>query len=198
MFIQMFQGRCHQPDQVRDLVTQWREELAADAPGWLGGTFGFTEDDTFIAVVRFESRDDAAANASRPEQQQWWSEVEACFEGPIEFHDCSDVTLMFDGGSDDAGFVQIIQGKVQEPERLKAAVGDMEDLRRLRPEILGATLAIEPDGTFIQTVAFTDEARAREGERQEIPSQAQGRWEDLVQDVTFRDLHDPWFSSPAR
>ena len=38
--------------------------------------------------------------------------MEALFDGPVEFHDCDDVTLMMDGGSDEAGFVQIIRGKV--------------------------------------------------------------------------------------
>ena len=31
----------------------------------------------------------------------------------------------------------------------------------MRPDILGATLAIEADGTYTETVAFTDEASAR-------------------------------------
>ena len=39
----------------------------------------------------------------------------ALIDGPMEFHDCDDVTLMMDGGSDDAGFVQVIRGKVDDP-----------------------------------------------------------------------------------
>ena len=33
----------------------------------------------------------------------------------------------------------------------------------------GGTIAIEPDGTFTQTVAFTTESAAREGESKEMP-----------------------------
>ena len=41
------------------------------------------------------------------------------FDGPVEFHDSDDVTLLFDGGSDDAGFVQVIRGKVDDAARLR-------------------------------------------------------------------------------
>ena len=46
--------------------------------------------------------------------------MEALFDGPVEFHDCDDVTLMMDGGSDDAGFVQVIRGKVDDADTLQA------------------------------------------------------------------------------
>ena len=77
----------------------------------------------------------------------------------MEFHDCDDVTLMMDGGSDDAGFVQVIRGKVDDAARLKAMMDDTErcSTRRGRRSS-AATLAIEADGTFIETIAFTDEA----------------------------------------
>ena len=38
----------------------------------------------------------------------------ALFDGSVEFHDSDDVTLLFNGGSDEAGFVQIIRGKVDD------------------------------------------------------------------------------------
>ncbi len=89
----------------------------------------------------------------------------ALFDGPVEFHDCDDVTLLFNGGSDEAGFVQIIRGKVDDTARLRAVMtSDPEGLHAMRPDILGATLAIEADGTYTETVAFTDEASARSGE----------------------------------
>ena len=114
MFIQIIQGRCTRQDECRELGDRWQRDIAPGAEGWLGGTYGFTDDDQFLAVVRFESRAAADANAARPEQGAWWAEMERCFDGPVEFHDCEDVTLMMDGGSDDAGFVQVIRGKVDD------------------------------------------------------------------------------------
>jgi len=176
------------------MLERWQRDLAPGADGWLGGTYGFT-DDQFMAIVRFESHDAAAANAARPEQGAWWAEMEGLFDGPTEFHDCDDVTLMMDGGSDDAGFVQVIRGTVEDPTTLKAMMADTEQLHEMRPEILGGTLAIEADGTFIETVAFKDEESARRGEQMEMPDDVRQAMESAMRDVSYVDLHHPWFAS---
>jgi len=200
VFIQIIQGKCTRQDELRAMAENWREELGPGASGWLGGTYGFTDDDMFVGVVRFESREAAMANSKRPEQGAWAERMMALMEGPVEYHDCDDVTLMMDGGSDDAGFVQVIRGKVAEPDRLKALMTDTEMLHEMRPDIIGASLAIEPDGTFTETIAFTSEAAAREGERKEMPEEARRDWEQemaSMKDVTYLDLHHPWFASAS-
>jgi hypothetical protein len=197
MFIQIIQGKCTRREELRALADQWREEMAPTADGWLGGTYGFTDDDQFVGVIRFESREAAMRNSERPEQGEWAAKMTGLLEGPVEYHDCDDVTLMLGGGSDDAGFVQIIRGKVGDPTRLKALMGDTEMLHELRPEILGATLAIEADGTFTETVAFTDEASARAGEGKEMPdmpAEVRETLETAMHGATYYDLHHPWFA----
>jgi hypothetical protein len=195
MFIQVFQGPCTRQDEAHELLDAWRRDLAPGATGWLGGTFGFTDDDQLIGVVRFASREDAAANSARPEQGAWAERLTALMDGPLEFHDCDDVTLMLDGGSDQAGFVQIIRGKVDDPARLKAMMADTQALQEMRPDILGATLALEPDGTFTETVCFTSEAEARRGEQTPPPEDVQRELAYAMQSATFYDLHRPWFES---
>src|SRR5688572_4791595 len=201
MFIQIIQGRCHQQDDVRAMLDQWLADIAPGAAGWLGGTYGFTDDGELLAVVRFESREAAAANSERPEQGEWWSRMEPLFDGPVEFHDCDRVVPMLAGGSDDAGFVQVIRGRIDDPDALESGMREMETLlHEARPQIIGATLAIEPDGSFTETVAFTDEASAREAERRTAPDsgpvhEAMSRWEQMVHDLSFHDLHHPWFAS---
>ena len=37
----------------------------------------------------------------------WWAGAEALFDGSCEIHESEDVSMMLDGGSDDAGFVQV-------------------------------------------------------------------------------------------
>ena len=203
MFIQVIQGRCIRQEEMRALSERWREEVAPGAIGWLGGTYGFTDDGELVAVVRFESKEAAEANAARPEQQAFWGQMEKLFDGPVEFHDCNRVVLMMDGGSDEAGFVQILRGRLEDPHALAAGLHEMETmLHEARPEIIGATFAIEQDGTFTETVAFTDEAAAREGERQAIPisgpvHDAMMQFDHMVHDVEYRDLHAPWFASKA-
>jgi hypothetical protein len=201
MFIQIIQGKCSRQDEMRSLAERWRTEVAPGADGWLGGTYGFTDDGELVAVVRFESREAAMANSERPEQQEFWSQMEQLFDGPVEFHDCDRVMLMMDGGSDDAGFVQVIRGKLDDPDALESGLHEMETmLHEVRPEIIGSTFAIEPDGTFTETVFFTDEAAAREGESQAMPASGPVHdrmkqfWENVhVQE--YKDLHAPWFAS---
>lgn len=197
MFIQVIQGPCRRHDELRALAESWRTEIAPHVPGWLGGTYGFTDDDMFIGVVRFTSREAALANSERTEQGDWAERMQALMDGPVEFHDCDDVTLLLDGGSDEAGFVQVIEGRVSDPERAKAMMADASVLRETRPEIIGGTLALEPDGRFIETVAFTDESSARSGEAQEPPPEVRAGLEELMADATFYDLRHPWFASAS-
>ena len=198
MFIQIIQGKCTRQDELRAMAESWRTDIGPSADGWLGGTYGFTDDDMFVGVVRFESREAAMANSARPEQGAWAERMMGLMDGQVEYHDCDDVTLMMDGGSDDAGFVQVIRGKVAEPDRLKALMTDTEMLHEMRPDILGASLAIESDGTFTETIAFTSEAAAREGEQKEMPdmpTEVRETLETAMKDAQFYDLHHPWFES---
>ncbi|HEU4810544.1 MAG TPA: hypothetical protein VFT00_00245 [Nocardioides sp.] len=195
MFIQIIQGKCTRQDELRALAETWRREVGSQSSGWLGGTYGFTDDDMFVGIVRFETREKAMANSNRPEQTAWSEKMRALMDGPVEFHDCDDVTLMMDGGSDEAGFVQVIRGKVDEPERLKQLMADTTNLHEMRPEILGGSLALEDDGTFTETVFFTDEASARAGERQEAPPEIREVLDPIMRNAQFYDLHHPWFES---
>ncbi|MET0999982.1 MAG: hypothetical protein ABWX73_14795 [Marmoricola sp.] len=199
MFIQIMQGRCHDAQRLREVTEEWRETLAAGAEGWLGGTYGVTDDGEFVAVVRFESREAAMKNSARPEQGEWWQRMEACFDGEVTFHDCDNAMLFLDGGSDDAGFVQVIQGRIDDPERFRHFMEQpMDALHEARPEIIGGTIAMEPDGWFTQTVCFRSEEEAREGEQKEMPADMRQEFEDTmshVQDQKYLDLHHPWFAS---
>jgi hypothetical protein len=195
MFIQVMQGRCTRQDEFHALSDEWRRDLAPGATGWLGGTFGFTDDDQMVAVIRFSSREAAEANSARPEQAAFAERMTALMDGPLEFHDCDDVTLMMDGGSDRAGFVQIIRGRVDDPSRMKAMMADVDMLHQARPDVLGATLAFEPDGTFTETIAFSSEAEARANEMKEPPAEIRAELEYAMKGATYYDLHKPWFET---
>jgi len=201
MFIQIIQGTCRDSDALHRQVDMWRQQMAPMAEGWLGGTYGITDDDTFVGVVRFESREAAARNSTRPEQGAWWAETEKCFDGEVTFHDCDEAMVFLDGGADDAGFVQVIQGRVADPQRFaKFMELPMDMLHQARPEIIGGCMAMEPDGRFTETIAFRSEDAAREGERKEMPAELRQVFEDQMaqmQDVTYLDLHHPWFASKA-
>ena len=72
--------------------------------------------------------------------------------------------------------------------------------QRTPPEIIGGTVAMADDGDFTQTIAFTCEAAAREGEKQEMPEEIQQQMAEGMgdmRDITYYDLRHPWFDSPG-
>lgn len=196
MFIQVIQGPCTRQDELRSWAKNWKSEVGGGATGWLGGTFGFTPDDQFIGVVRFTTRETAAANSARPEQGAWAEKMMSLMAGDVSFSDYDDVMEFLDGGSDDAGFVQVIRGKVTDRDQLKVMFADTEGLRAMRPEIIGGTFAVDANGGFTQTVAFTDEASARAGEGAEPPEEIREALGSVMAGASFYDLKEPWFESP--
>jgi hypothetical protein len=199
MFMQIIQGRITDPGAARELMERWQRDLEPGAVGYLGSTHGITDDGMLIAVVRFESAEAARRNSARAEQAAWWQEMERCFAGPISFHDCDDVLVLLGGGSDEAGFVQVIQGRVRDRERLHALAGQASDvIAKVRPDVIGATFAIDDTGFFTQTVAFTSEQAARAAEEQDMPADAARLLDEemaLLDNVRYLDLHQPWFAS---
>jgi len=192
MFIQVIQAKSSKRDEVRALTDEWAE-LPNEGPGFLGGTYGFTDDGDFIGVIRFESKEQAMANSARPETDAMAKRMAELMDGPPTFYDCDDVTVWLDGGSDDAGFVQVIQGTTDDADQLKEVMtDDTADVRQERPDIIGGTFALTDDGTFINTVAFTDEASAREGEKSSSPPEGM---QSVMRDLRYFDLRDPWFES---
>lgn len=199
MFIQVIQGTCRDADMLHRQMDVWRDRLESGAMGFLGGTYGLTDEGEFIGVVRFDSKESAQRNSERPEQGQWWAETEGCFDGPVTFHDCNDVVLMLDGGSDDAQFVQVIQGQLTNAQKFHDFMSQpMDMLHRQRPEILGGTVAIDDNGYFTQTIAFRTEAEARAGEAKEMPADMQEQMsgmDEVMSNVSYHDLHHPWFET---
>jgi hypothetical protein len=202
MFLQVFQGRVTDAAKVRQGLEDWVTRLASGAPGWLGSTEGVTDDGTFVAVARFDSTDSAQRNSGRAEQGEWWSGMSKLFVGEVTFHDCSQVTSFRAGGSDDAGFVQVMQGRTRDMARLRAISEELEQqFPDLRPDLLGYVVGEHDDdpGAFTFIGYFTGEDAARAGEREQPPPEAAEllREEmDLMQDVVYFDLHEPWLHSP--
>ncbi|WP_420753795.1 hypothetical protein [Rhodococcus sp. O3] len=202
MFIQVWQGTVRDRDALLDCMERWTRELLPGAPGYLGSTSGFGDDGTWVSVARFESEEMARRNSDRPEQGEWWAEVERCFDGPITVHDCRDVDTWMGGGSDEAGFVQVMEGHCDDLPRMREVLAEGADrVHELRPEILGGTLAAYGDDGYVETVYFSSEEEAREHERIEIPDDLRPLFEEemrLMGDVHYYDLHAPILTSAGR
>jgi hypothetical protein len=199
MFVQVIQGGVKDPDGLRTSLDRWITDLGPTADGWLGTTWGLYGDKEFIALARFASADAAKRNSERPEQGTWWAEVASSLEGETRFTDYDDVILLGPGGSDAAGFVQVMQGQVVDAERERAMTRDFAQRPMdFRPDILGGVAAIGDDGTFVQAMYFTSEAEAREGEQTPMPPDMQEMMEQSqanTTEINFIDLTSPEFAS---
>src|SRR4051794_22555756 len=166
MFVQIIQGKINDPDLLNRQLDRWRKEIKPGAKGYLGSTSGITADGTSIAVIRFDSEAAARANSERPEQSSWWNETAKAFDGQPTFTESSDVDTLFGGGSNDAGFVQVMIGKAEDPAAFRAWSKEHEGrLKEIRPDLIGGIDAYQPDGSFISTAYFTSEAEARKNEK---------------------------------
>lgn len=203
MFAQVIQGRTNDPAAMWNRSEDWDRTLKPGAEGFLGSTAGVSDDGEVVVVARFESEEAARKNSDRPEQGAWWAETEKLFEGDVAFYDSSDVEVSWGGGSDEAGFVQIMQGRAQNEEmraRWKQAEADAEEwMRENRPDVMGA-LAIWQGTNFTNVMYFTSEEEARKGEQQQPPEGSgeagQDDWMEQVEDLKFIDIKKPYFSSP--
>src|SRR2546423_1062765 len=134
MLVQVITGKVKDADLWRRQSDRWVSELKPGAKGYLGSTGGITPDGRAITIARFESGQAAQANSRRSEQSAWWNETAKAFGEDVTFYDCRDVDTMFGGGSNDAGFVQVIQGRAKDQAKLRKDLPDMEgDLRQRRP-----------------------------------------------------------------
>jgi hypothetical protein len=203
MFIQVIQGRTADAQGLRAAVDRWEKDIAPGAEGWLGSTGGVTEDGRAIAVVRFESEEAARRNSERPEQDAWWKGTEKLFDGEATFRESSDVVVDLQGDPDQAGFVQVMQGRTSDPARARELMTqDPEMWAKFRPDVLGSVEILHDGGAYTMVLYFTSEADAREGERKEVPPELKATMDEMdkltVEEPEFFDLKQPEMRSAPR
>jgi hypothetical protein len=196
MFVQVIEGKVADADRLRQQMDRWNEELRPGAAGFLGTTGGVTDDGRAVFLARFDSAAQAKANSDRPEQGQWWADTASCFDGEVTFTDSEDVEMFLAGGSDDAGFVQVMKSsgvdreQVQEMDRQFEAVA-----AQWRPDLIGSTRVWTGPDRAIDVAYFTSEAAAREGEQKPPPPELAGQsaqFEEMMANTEFLDLRQPW------
>jgi hypothetical protein len=196
MFVQIIQGTVTDADALQRSVERWRKEIKPGARGYLGSTGGVTPDGRGITMVRFESEADAQGNSDRAEQGAWWNEASKAFGDDVTFHNCTEIESLLGGGTDAAGFVQVLQGRTKDQAQMRSTgLAIQDELHAVRPDILGVVVAFHGDGGFSQFLYFSSEEAARTGEK------ALGNDSELSQrlratlegDLTFFDLKEPDF-----
>ncbi|MFP5297817.1 MAG: hypothetical protein ACLGHL_02375 [Actinomycetota bacterium] len=170
-------------------------ESLADRQGWRSAVAGIARTDEFLAALEFTDPPSAAAALSDLTVSGWFKEVEGCLKDP-ETRDSFEGETLIAGTREDAGFIQVIRGRTTDRERWTAINEAMQEVMRThRPEVLAASIAWFDDDHFSETVFFTSEQEAREGESREFPGGMAGLFGELmnlVEDLTYVDVRDPW------
>ncbi|HYY80010.1 MAG TPA: hypothetical protein VFD04_12635 [Actinomycetes bacterium] len=200
MFIRILQGRVADPAGVRAELERWRREVAPDVPGWQRLTAGVTEDRELVALFRYAGR--ATAGIGLAGQAAWERAVGRHLDGPATWHDCTQVYAMKGGDADDAGFVQVVQGRLADPVRLAAARVEVErTLRERAPHVLGVLVAEhadEPGGfTEVSYVTSRHEARAAERAMPVDVAVQLGMVRSYVEGLRFVELREVLLARPA-
>ncbi|MGI8407414.1 MAG: hypothetical protein ACR2L3_02775 [Actinomycetota bacterium] len=199
VFVQVITAKVKDRGGVDADRQRWEKELMPGADGFLGSTGGITSDGQMVLAARFESEEAARRNNDRTEQGEFWSRMESHLDGEASFFETSHVSESSGGGSDDAGFVQVMKGKVNDieaAERLDARMDkEMPDQRK---DVLGSVTAYKDDGNFYTFIYFTSLEEARRGEKEmtENPPAVMGEWMALMDgEMTFYDLEEPWLTT---
>lgn len=197
MFVQVIEGKVSDKAGLRRQMDRWEAELRPGAAGFLGSTGGVTEDGVGFAIARFESAAAAKANSERAEQGKWWTETEQCFDGPVSFTDSEDVEEFLGGGSNDAGFVQVMKTA---DGLARAEVKAMDEkfskhASTWRPDLIGGVRVWTGETSTVEVNYFTSEAEARGNENKEPPAELAemfSQFADVIANTEFLDLSDPW------
>jgi hypothetical protein len=195
MFIQVISGTVTDVDAMQRLSDRWEKELRPGATGFLGVTQGVTDDNKFIVLARFESADAAKKNSERPEQGEWFAEMEKVVDN-VTFHDCSRVETLFGGGKNEAKFVQVMRGRIKDRAKADAMFTRGAEAEKVlgaaRPDVIGEVVAIHDDGDgYTDAVYFTSEEEARANEKKPMPAEAQQmmqEFENALETTEYLDL----------
>lgn len=193
MFVQIIEGRTNEPQALREHGEQWQADVRPHAVGYLGATSGATADGRSIAIVRFKDEASARANSDLPQQAAWWEGMAKLYDGDPTFTESSDVTEWMSGGSDDAGFVQVMKTTGVDRAQVERMDAAMEPFMDSRPDILGGFRIWTGTDSCVDVAYFTSEEEARRGEQAEMPPELQelmAEFSDMGQ-TEYLDLTDP-------
>jgi hypothetical protein len=171
MYVQVIEGRTSQGEALTARGEAWQQEVKPGAIGFLGVTSGVTADGRAITIARFESGDAAQQNAARPEQGTWFEGTAALYDEGPSFTDSTDVTEWMGGGSNDAGFVQVMKSKGVDRAKLEEMDAALEPFAAQRPDLLGGIRIWTGADTCFDVAYFTSEKEARDGEKAEMPEE---------------------------
>ena len=194
MFVQIIEGTTSNPDALRAAGDAWQAEVKPGAIGYLGVTAGVAAGGKAFTIVRFQDEASARANSERPEQGAWFEKhLASAYDAPPTFTESSDITEFMGGGSDEAGFVQVMKSTGVDRAAIERLDQVFDKYVSDRPDIIGGLRAWTGKDSCVDVMYFTSEADARKGESSEMPDdlkKAIAEFGEMGQ-TEFLDLPDP-------
>jgi hypothetical protein len=122
----------------------------------------------------------------------------AAFETPPTIDESADVQLLLGGGSDDAGFVQVVRAAAPDRSGIETLMTAerIAEVQRTRPDLIGSIRLWLADGSFVEAAYFTGESAARTAEQSADFEAAESPFADAYGPMTFVDLPGPIFLTP--
>jgi hypothetical protein len=113
----------------------------------------------------------------------------------VSFAETTDVEILLNGGSDRAGFVQVMTGSAAD----RAAIAELDGLFSAhapawRPDVIGGLRAWLSPTDYVEVMYFTSEADARANEQRDPPAEVAAHvatFQQLMSDVSYLDLAEP-------
>lgn len=194
MIVRCVRGKVRDVEAVTDAIEEWNLKIAPKCLGFLGGTWGIGDDGQLHAYHRFATREDMEELVRDVERLDWYSEkFLPSMETEPEVRHAPDV-IMWNGGCDTAGFVQIVYGRTTDIDSHKELIHKLAMLQIHRPDIVGGYTMFHDNGLFEEVVYFKSEEAAREGEAAAPDGEHAHlieEWQRFAKDVEFVDLRDP-------
>jgi len=193
MFVQIIEGTTSNPDALIAAGDAWQEQVRPKAIGYLGVTSGVGAGGKAFTFVRFQDEASARANSELPEQQAWFEKhLATAYDSPPSFTESTDTDEFMGGGSNDAGFVQVMKSKGVDRAKIEELDKVFEKFASARPDILGGVRAWTGADTCVDVMYFTSEDDARKGEQAEMPDEIKEAMASFGEmDVEFLDLPNP-------
>lgn len=193
MFVQVIEGRTSDPAGIIEHGDRWQREVRPGSIGYLGVTAGVTADGRSVAIVRFEDEASARANAQRPEQGAWFQDMAKLYDGEPSFTESSDVTEWMGGGSNDAGFVQVMKSTGVDRAQVEKMDAAFEPFADQRPDLLGGLRIWTGPDACVDVAYFTSEDDARKGEQAGVPDELKELMSEFdgMGETDYLDLTDP-------
>lgn len=196
MFVTVIRARSVDNATTQSAWKQWAAALRLGCDGFLGSTAGVAPNGQLVLVARFTDEEAARRSATPGNGASEWALIERACVPPLAVFESEQVDVSMGGGSDDAGFVQVLFGHGDRVRARDVLLRGEAVLQRERPDIIGGFTAWR-DRTFVDVAYFRSESEARAGESRELSAEGREWFEQLASVMEFDefvDLPHPWFA----